>query len=142
MQLLTGLFALRVVGQFLVAYSNIGLLPPMDHWQSGLLPYPLLLASQIALLALMMKINYDSASASGLFCTPRPRWSRRLTWIAIFYASSMVLRYLITMYIHPEMRWWGDTIPIFFHFVLAGYLFVIGRYHARQSTFARAPTAC
>lgn len=42
----------------------------------------------------------------------------------------MLLRYVLTMTFHPEMRWLGGTIPIFFHFVLAGFIFVLGRYHS------------
>jgi len=45
------------------------------------------------------------------------------------YAGLMVLRYILTMMLHPEMRWFGDIIPIIFHFVLAGFIFVLGHYH-------------
>jgi len=42
----------------------------------------------------------------------------------------MMLRYVFTMIFRPEMRWLGGAIPIFFHFVLAGFIFALGRYHA------------
>ncbi len=43
----------------------------------------------------------------------------------------MVLRYVLTMALHSERRWLHGTIPIVFHWVLAGYLWTLGRYHAR-----------
>jgi len=48
------------------------------------------------------------------------------------YAAAMVLRYVLTMTLHPEKRWFGDTIPITFHFVLAGFIYVLGHYHQRS----------
>jgi hypothetical protein len=33
------------------------------------------------------------------------------------------------MILRPEMRWFGQMMPIFFHFVLAGFIFVLGHYH-------------
>jgi hypothetical protein len=36
------------------------------------------------------------------------------------------------MIYRSEMRWLGGTIPIFFHFVLAGFLYVYGKFHARR----------
>ena len=40
----------------------------------------------------------------------------------------MVARYAITMTLYPERRWLGTgTIPIVFHWVLAAYLYVLGR---------------
>ena len=33
------------------------------------------------------------------------------------------------MILHPEMRWVGDIIPIIFHMVLAGFIFILGDYH-------------
>jgi hypothetical protein len=41
----------------------------------------------------------------------------------------MLARYLITMTVFPERRWLGGSIPIFFHWVLAAYLYLVSRYH-------------
>jgi hypothetical protein len=58
------------------------------------------------------------------------------------YAGAMTLRYVLTMIYRPEMRWLGGTIPIFFHFVLAAFLFTWGRYISRRALFARSDSAC
>jgi hypothetical protein len=54
----------------------------------------------------------------------------------------MVLRYALTMIYRPDMRWFGSTIPIFFHFVLAGFLYVWGKFHSHSGIFARSHRAC
>ncbi|MDH3444421.1 MAG: hypothetical protein OEN50_10890 [Deltaproteobacteria bacterium] len=130
--LLTLLFLLRVLGQALVVYAAVGWLPASEHWFSGIIPYPFLLAIQIVMLAGMIKISADIWRAEGYFAAPQPNWPRLLTGISALYAGSMAGRYILTMILHPDMRWLGGTIPIFFHFVLAGFIFMLGRYHAQS----------
>lgn len=62
-----------------------------------------------------------------MFAKPRAMLSRVLVGLSLIYAGAMALRYVLTMIFRPEMRWLGDAIPIFFHFVLAGFIFVLGR---------------
>jgi hypothetical protein len=35
------------------------------------------------------------------------------------------------------MRWSGGAIPIFFHFVLAAFIYVWGKFQVRRAIFAR-----
>jgi hypothetical protein len=131
--LLAALFLLRVVGQALVAFSGTPGLPPMGEWYSGLLPYPLLLPVQVAILALLGWICADFARGAGYWVRPRPRLGRWLQRASYVYAGAMVVRYVVTMAVHPERRWLGaGTIPIVFHWVLAAYLFTLARFHARR----------
>ena len=51
--LLTALFALRVIGQCIVELYSVEWLPASPAWASGLIPYPMLLAIQIVMLAVM-----------------------------------------------------------------------------------------
>jgi hypothetical protein len=125
---LTLLFFLRVLGQALVAFLGVTWLPPMEQWFSGLIPYPILLAMQIGMLLIMIKISTDTCRSAGFFAKPRPRWSRFFAGFSAFYAGVMIVRYVLTMIFKPEMRWFGGTIPIFFHFVLAGFIFTLGAY--------------
>jgi hypothetical protein len=120
--LLGGVFAVRVLGQALVAVGDAPFLPPMTEWQSGLLPYPVLLASQIMILGLQAWVAHDATRRQGLFAAPRPRWATRLRVVATLYAGAMAARYVLTMALHPDRRWMGGTIPIVFHWVLAGWL--------------------
>lgn len=129
--LLTLLFALRVLGQALVAFAGVTWLPVMEQWFSGLIPYPTLLVIQLLMLILMVKITGEIWRGQGTFAIPRPHWSQFLMKFSAVYAAAMVLRYALTMILRPEMRWLGDAIPIVFHFVLAGFIFVLGVYHQR-----------
>jgi hypothetical protein len=132
--ILTLLFALRVLGQALVVFFSVDWLPP-ERWFSGLIRYPILLAIQLVMLAGMVKIAYDIWRGRGLFAKPRPSWSRILVVCSMFYAGSMVLRYALTMTYRPEMRWLGGTIPIFFHFVLAAFLYTWGKFGSQSDIF-------
>ena len=140
--LLTLLFSLRVLGQALVEFLSVDWLPATEAWASGLIPYPLLLAIQLVMLIGMVKIVSDVWRQSGFFLTAPTSWSRVLIGCSAVYAGSMVLRYIGTMIFRPEMRWLGATIPIFFHFVLAAFLYTWGKFLARQAIFARPDSAC
>jgi len=126
---LLGLFVLRVTGQALVAFFRLEFLPPMQQWYSGLLPYEYLLPSQIVILAVMVKICVDFTRGAGFFVTPRRFFAVQWLYFGYFYLAVMVARYPIQMHLHPESRWFGGTIPIFFHWVLATFVIAVGLHH-------------
>jgi len=129
LSLLTLLFALRVLGQALVAFFGVTWLPVMEQWFSGLIPYPALLIIQLLMLRLMIKVAAEIWRGKGFYAEARPHWSQFLRRFSAVYAAIMVLRYILTMILQPEMRWFGGAIPITFHFVLAAFIFVLGCYH-------------
>lgn len=131
--LLLGLFCLRVLGQALVAFFGVGWLPPMDQWYSSLLPYPLLLPAQILIIALYGKICLDFTRGRGPSLEPRPAFRSWVWWFGWIYLAGMVLRYVLRMALVPEARWLGGTIPIFFHWVLAGFVLLFARFHRRRA---------
>ncbi len=131
--LLAFLFSLRVFGQMLVAYSPIPYLPPMEEWYSGLIPYPILLPIQLAIIVLLLKVCLDFSRGDGFFIRLTSLTGRRLCWFSYAYAGSMVVRYIATMALYPERRWLGGVIPIIFHFVLAGYVYTLGYFHSRRT---------
>jgi hypothetical protein len=121
------LFA-RVIGQLVVVLFAPRWLPPMEEWQSGLLPYPVLLASQAVVLTFMGLICVDFARGHGFFVEPHPHGGRFSVWFACVYFAGMVVRYIVTMIRRPERRWFGGTIPIIFHSVVAAFLWTWGRF--------------
>jgi hypothetical protein len=125
--ILSVLFLLRVAGQLLVVLRAPSWLPPMGQWH--LMPYRLLLPIQIGLLALMALIAIGLFRAWGSLVEPQPPFGRFLIGFSFVYAGAMTLRYAVRMYRRPGERWFGGTIPIVFHFVLAAFLFTWGRYH-------------
>jgi hypothetical protein len=127
--LFTGLFALRVAGQLVVLLRSPGWLPPMEEW--NLLPYRLLLPIQLVFLAVMGAIVAGLFGGQGVLAEPEPGFGRFLIGVAVVYAASMVVRYAVRMRRRPAARWFGGTIPIVFHLVLAAFLVTWGSYHAQ-----------
>jgi hypothetical protein len=74
----------------------------------------------------------------GRFAQPRPRLGRALLWFGRVYFASMVVRYAVTMAVRPQWRWFGHTIPMLFHCVLATYVMV---YSTVLAVSAREPGA-
>ena len=128
--LFTVLLVLRVVGQIVVVLKAPRWLPPMEQWQSGLLPYPVLLLGQIVVLTCMVWICVDVSRGSGPFVVPRrPALGTGIVWFSYLYFGGMVLRYVVRMSRQPDQRWFGGTIPIIFHSFVAAFLYTFGRYH-------------
>jgi hypothetical protein len=125
---LSGLFLFRVVGQLLVRARGPRWLPPTEEW--NLMPYRWLLPSQLAILGLLAWIDADFARGQGFWVDPRPALGTAVVVFALLYATAMAVRYVVRMSRRPEQRWFGGTIPIAFHFVLAAYLLVFGSFHA------------
>jgi len=129
---LLALFVLRVTGQALVAFFDVDFLPPMQDWYSGLFPYEYLLPLQVAIIVLMTKICLEFAWGRGFFVEPRRFFSVYWLNFGYLYLVIMIARYPIQMALQPEARWFGGTIPIFFHWVLATFVILVGLHHRRR----------
>jgi hypothetical protein len=112
-----------VTGQALVAFFDVRFLPPMEAWYSGLMPYEVLLPSQILIIALMAKICLDFTRARGYFFAPRRFLAQEWLWFGYVYLVAMVARFVFLM---------DRPIPIFFHWVLAAFVIAVGRSHRRR----------
>lgn len=127
--LLLGLFCLRVLGQLLVALFDLSFLPPMEEWYSGLVPYGPLLVAQTLIILLYGKVCLDFTWRRGYFVVPRRRLGIGLLLFGSLYLGAMVIRYVIRMSLYPDERWTGGSIPIFFHWILASFMLLVGQYH-------------
>ena len=115
----TTLFALRVLGQLLVVAAAPRWLPPMEGWQSGLLPYPVLLGSQVVILAGQVLVLRD-AWADG--ASGPDELGIALVVLAAAYALGMAYR-TVRRNRRQWPHWWSHgTIPIVFHLVLATFM--------------------
>ena len=103
----------------------------MNQWQSGLLPYPVLLSIQIVFIAVRAAIALQVSRGRGVLAAPAPNLGRGIIWLAFVYAGSMVVRYAVRMVRRPDQRWLGGTIPIVFHCILAAFLYVYGAHVSR-----------
>jgi hypothetical protein len=133
---LLSLFVLRVAGQLAVALGFDGVLPPMEEWYSGLLPYHLLLPAQLVIIVLLGKVCLDLTRCRGFFAEPRRRLGTALLVFGWFYLAVMVLRYVVRMSLYPLERWTGGSIPIFLHWVLATFLLILAAHYRRNASGA------
>ena len=124
--LLLAAFLLRVAAQPLALLAGWPWLPPFEAWQSGALPYPVLLASQVVLAALMA---YATAGVASGRTQPRPALGRWIAAAAGLYAAVMVPRLVLGLTVYRG-HWWLDApLPTVFHLVLMTFLAVYGHYH-------------
>jgi hypothetical protein len=131
--ILTTLLVYRVAGQLVVAVWSPAWLPPMNRWQSGLVPYWFLLATQCVVLYLMFSISLDFARGHGFWIRPHPWLGAVAYYWSYGYAAAMVVRYIVHMNRYPADRWTGGTIPIFFHTCVAAFQWTFGSFQVGLS---------
>jgi hypothetical protein len=131
--LLTVLFLGRVAGQVAVAVRAPAWLPPMTQW--NLLPYWYLLPIQLVFLAVMgvVSVAFLYGSRDGLLTEPREAVGAAVVAASGVYAGAMAVRCVVRMRRRRDQRWFGGTIPIVFHWVLAAFLLVYGAYNLRAA---------
>ncbi|CAL4867341.1 hypothetical protein MMA231_01594 [Asticcacaulis sp. MM231] len=121
-------FFARVAIQLVQKFSSIGWLPPFERWQSGLLPYPVLLAAQIAILAgslsFLMKIMQGKLVRHYL----RGRVLRILGWL---YLAFDIVRIVLGATVLRDSHFFNNPIPATFHVVLALMVLIWAGFHLR-----------
>ncbi|CAN5424632.1 hypothetical protein BH10CYA1_BH10CYA1_03000 [soil metagenome] len=125
------LFCLRVSGQLLVALYQVPFLPPMQEWQSGLLPYPVLVTCQFLIIALFAKVCCDFYNQHGFFYEPKTALAAPLINFGKAYFVLNSARFLIWTVVLNHVGLTG-TIPIIFHFVLASFLILVAAHHRTE----------
>jgi hypothetical protein len=118
------LFVVRVIGQVEVALLAPSWLPPFRAWESGLIPYGLLLPIQIVLIAWMAIIAADHWRGSGFFWVTRQSTCRRLKIIAATYFTVMLVRLVIMLAIPPHTLLERGLIPVIAHWDLAAFIYL------------------
>jgi hypothetical protein len=126
------LFAARVIGQLETVLLSPVWLPDMDAWYSGLLPYPLLLPAQIAILMAMAVVAWNRRIRNGGFARSNPRVAGALRIFAGLYFVVMAVRLGVNVIDNGGDFWREGAIPVAFHWVLALFLLVAGRVPAEH----------
>ena len=106
-----------------MAFFELGFLPPMQAWYSGLMPYRYLLPSQILLMALMAKICVDFTRRRGFFYEPKRALGTPVLVFGYLSLAAMIARAVLV---------WDRPIPIGCHWVLATYVLIGGHSHRRR----------
>ena len=124
---LTALFGVRVAGQALQRFVPFDALPPFEAFHSPAMPYGLLLAIQLFLVALMSSITYDVARC---FRRRNPHAARVLGWIGAVYMAGSLGRIAAGLTLDQPPAWFTSWIPAFFHVVLAAFVLTLAAYHS------------
>jgi hypothetical protein len=132
--LLLGLFCLRVLAQLVQWRFDIGFLPPFEAWQSGVLPYWLLVCAQVLIVLVLGRIVLRVASGT---MAPSPQKSLYWTVPGCVYLAVMLVRLALgTTWLNGH-SWFDKPLPTVFHIVLASFLLVVGAYHRAARPAAR-----
>lgn len=129
LSLLALVFVGRVTVQLIQWVSPVGLLPEFDRWQSGALPYPALLISQLLIIVAMV-VTTAKLSRNGLRLRTRTAYVVRA--IGLGYVALMLLRLVAGLTFADGHSWWDARLPTMFHLVLASFILV--------ASFAGAPS--
>ena len=74
-------------------------------------------------------IDASFSASSGPAVDRSEAFGWALVVFSALYAGAMVIRYVVRMARRPDARWFGGTIPIVFHLVLATYVYALGSFH-------------
>ena len=130
MWLLSGLFALRVLGQALQRWLPQTFLPDFHDFQGSNLPYWLLLSAQLAILALMA-VFARRVQIRKLH--PNRRTGQVLACAGGVYMAGSLVRIIIGLTLPVAPAWFEAWISAIFHLVLAGFVITLATYHLRLS---------
>ncbi len=118
---LTAAFFGRVAAQLTQRFAQIDALPEFVSWQSGALPYPALVVSQVAILVAMVwvisRVHDNSLDMAR-------RTSLIVAGLGVFYFVSMLVRMVIGLTVGSGHSWWDAPLPTIFHLVLASFVLV------------------
>ncbi|MGE0255870.1 MAG: hypothetical protein AB7N54_17210 [Alphaproteobacteria bacterium] len=123
-----GLFCFRVAAQLIQRFADLPFLPPFATWQSGALPYPVLLPLQLVLIGVMLWLTLRIRDR-GL--KPGRLRHRVVLTLGVVYVVVMVFRLVAGLTVLSHSYWFAAPVPTFFHFVLATYLLTVG-FHLRR----------
>jgi hypothetical protein len=129
------LFCFRVSAQLIQAWIPVGFLPPFDSWESGALPYWLLCVSQAIIIFVCARVIWRLYVGMTV---PSAKTGRVLLVIGSIYFGLMCIRLIIGLTVAPDHFWFGARLPTLFHFVLACFMLVYGRFHAAAGRETRA----
>ena len=135
--ILLTLFAFRVAVQAVQAVRPVSFLPPFGAWQSGTLPYSILLVSQIVLLVIMGAVHLRIYSGK---MRPRSSVGSALLSLGSIYFALAVFRLATALSFGAEHPFLGAILPSVFHVVLSLWFVLLGWFHHRESQ-SRSPVA-
>lgn len=129
--ILLGLFCFRVISQLIQSKYNLPYLPTFDSWHSGAFPYHYLVISQISII---LFYGYICVQFSLERIAPKRKVGLIFLSLGIIYAGIMIIRLFVGLFVSSS-AWFQAYLPIFFHFILALFLLVVGLFHLKNFNF-------
>lgn len=122
------LFCFRVAAQLTQAFHPVTFLPSFSAWQSGALPYWVLVTCQLAIIIACVLVLLKFAKGT---MSPDRNTGKICLVLGMIYLSVMLFRLIAGLTFAAGHSWFGARIPTFFHIVLASFLLVLGHFHYR-----------
>ena len=123
---LLAVFVFRVLAQLLQFYAPTPELPPFAAWESGALPYPLLVAAQAVIIVVSL------ALIVALF-RRRLRPNRTIGIVLLvaggLYLAGSLFRLVAGYTFLADVPFFSDHLPAYFHIVLAGLVLTFGDFY-------------
>jgi hypothetical protein len=132
---LTAAFLFRVLAQLVQVWWPVDSLPPFESWHTATLPYPLLVAAQLVVLAIQAWVIVSIGKGIHL---PRKRAGRWLLALGVFYLGAAAFRLIAGLTFLRHLHWFQATLPSIFHMVLASFVLVLAGYHLRSRPYPAA----
>lgn len=126
---LLSLFGFRVGAQLLQQIRPVTFLPAFEKWQSGTIPYWVLVISQVIIFFVCLR---TVMKFMGGQVHPNQKFGKFCIILGGVYLFVMIFRFAVGLTIAPEHSWFGATIPTFFHMVLASFLLMVGQFHFKH----------
>lgn len=121
-------FCGRVLGQWLQTVTTIRWLPPFEAWQSGLLPYPVLLIFQMAIIAACLSFLWKIMTGRLKRLPGRGAWLRIAGWV---YMAVAIARLVLGLTLIHGLAFFDHKVPATFHLVLAAMVMIWAGFHRR-----------
>lgn len=118
--LLALLFVGRVVVQLIQYFHHVDVLPTFEEWQSGALPYAVLVGFQLVIVAGQVRVVRAVSRGQYLL---RQEWRWAVTTFAAIYLAVMAFRLIAGLTFAADGGWLDARLPTIFHLVLASFLF-------------------
>ena len=112
---LLSIFCFRVFSQLLQKFYPVDFLPPFEDWQSGAVPYWLLVVAQFLIILICLIVILKISLGRVI---PRNMTGKICLFLGVIYLIVMLFRLIVGLTIAPEHNWFGARIPTFFHTVL------------------------
>ncbi len=109
-------FLFRVAGQVIQRWFPVEFLPPFEAWQGSGLPYPVLLACQVAILAVLAAAIRGMVRRRQALGT---KASRCVMVIGFAYFATMAGRLILGLTVFDDNRWFIAWISTALHLDLS-----------------------